>query len=58
MSNLFGKMVKLVVNTVAIPIDVTKDVLTLGGVVTDQRKPYTAQRIEKLVDDAQDESID
>jgi hypothetical protein len=52
--SLFGKVVKLVVNVAAIPIEVAKDVVTLGGISTEQRKPYTAQRIEKLVEDAED----
>lgn len=52
--SLFGKVVKLVVNVAALPIEVAKDVVTLGGVSTEQRKPYTAQRIEKLVEDAED----
>jgi len=53
-SNLFGKVVKLVVNTVALPVEVVKDVVTLAGVSTGEPKSYTAQRIEKLVEDAQD----
>lgn len=54
MANLFGKVVKLVVNTVALPVAVVKDVGTLGGVCTGRDESYTKERIEKLVEDAQD----
>jgi hypothetical protein len=50
--SIFGKVVKLVVNVAALPIEAAKDIVTLGGISTEQRKPYTVQRIEKLVDDA------
>lgn len=49
-----NKFVKLAVNTVSIPIDVAKDVVTLGGVATEQSKSYTEQRIEKLIEDTED----
>lgn len=51
--SIFGKLVKLVVNTVAIPIEVAKDVVTLGGVATCQPESYTSKRIKKLVEDAE-----
>ena len=54
--SLFGKLVKTAVNLAAIPVDVAKDILTLGGVSTKgEFKPYTQERIDKLVEDADDE---
>jgi len=53
--SLFGKLVKTVVNVVALPVEVVKDVVTLGGVATLQEKSYTAQRVEKLVEDADED---
>lgn len=51
--SLFGKVVKLVVNVAAIPLEVAKDVVTLGGCATKgEFQPYTKERIEKLVEDA------
>lgn len=52
---LFGQVIRTVVNTALLPVAVAKDVVTLGGVVTDQRKPYTQKQIEKLKDEALEE---
>jgi hypothetical protein len=52
--NLFGKIVRTVVNTALIPVEVAKDVVTLGGVATDRHQTYTAERIDKLIEDTQD----
>lgn len=52
---LFGQVIRTVVNTALLPVAVAKDVVTLGGVATDQRKPYIAQQIEKLKDEAQED---
>lgn len=35
--SLFGKIVKTVVNTAVLPIAVTKDAITLGGTITEQK---------------------
>lgn len=51
---LFGQLVRTVVNVATLPIEVVKDVVTLGGVVTEQRKPYTLQQLEKIKDEAGD----
>ena len=51
------KLVKAGINTVAVPLDIGRDVLTLGGVSTDQDEPYTKQRakkIKKALEDAMD----
>lgn len=45
-----GKLLDATVNVVIAPIDVIKDVATLGGAMTDQDKPYTAQRLEKVIE--------
>lgn len=50
--SMFGKVVKLAVNVAAIPIELSKDAITLGGVSTEQKTSYTRKRIEKLVEDA------
>lgn len=41
---------KAVVGVVATPIDVAADLITLGGSLSDQEKPYTAQRVEKIME--------
>lgn len=50
---LFGQLVRTVVNVAALPLEVVKDVVTLGGVCTEQKQSYTVQRVEKLVEDAE-----
>lgn len=52
--SLFGKIVRTAVNVVTIPVDVVKDIATLGGVATDQPKPYVAQKLEKIKEEAED----
>ena len=52
--SLFGKIVRTVVNVAALPVEVVKDVVTLGGISTEQPKPYTLQRIDTLKVEAED----
>jgi len=40
------------VNVVELPVAVTKDILTLGGVCTGQDQTYTRQQVEKLKEEA------
>lgn len=49
---LFGKLVATAVNVVTLPVAVAKDIVTLGGVSTEQRTPYTAQKLQQIKDDA------
>lgn len=50
--SIFGKPLKTGFDIVTTPVDVVKDVATLGGTLTDQRKSYTAQKADRLCDDA------
>lgn len=50
--SLFEKIVKTVVNVAILPIELTKDVVTLGGVARDQPKPYTLQQLDKIKEEA------
>jgi hypothetical protein len=49
---LFGQLIRTTVNLVTLPIAVAKDIGTLGGVATDQREPYTVQKLRQLKDEA------
>lgn len=54
---MFGSLIKVVANVAVTPIELVKDVVTMGGTMTDQDKPYTLQRLEKAqehLDDALD----
>lgn len=46
---MFGSLLKATVGVVVeTPLALVKDVVTLGGVCTDEDKPYTAQALEKV----------
>ena len=45
---LFGKLLKTTFDVVTLPVDIVKDVATMGGVLKDENKPYTAQKFERL----------
>lgn len=48
---MFGELLKAVVGVVVeTPVALVKDVVTMGGALTDQDKPYTAQSLEKVAD--------
>lgn len=53
--SLFGKLVRTAVNVAVLPVEVARDVVTLGGIATGEPKPYTVQRLEQLKDEAEDE---
>ncbi len=53
--SLFGKLVKTFINVAELPVAVTKDILTLGGTVTEQDVPYTRQLVEKIKDEVEEE---
>ena len=51
---LFGKLLKTTFDLVTLPVDIVKDVATMGGVLTDENKPYTAQKFDRLGDDLEE----
>ena len=51
---LFGQIVRTIVNTVALPVEVVKDVVTLGNIASGD-EPYTVQRLKKLKEEADEE---
>jgi hypothetical protein len=52
--SIFGKLVKTAFDTVTLPIDVAKDVVTMGGAMTEKDKPYTVEKLKKLLDDGKE----
>lgn len=50
---LFGKLVATAVNVATLPVAVVKDVATLGGVATERRQSYTAEKLAEIKEDAQ-----
>ena len=49
---LFGQIVRTLVNVVELPVEIVKDVVTLGGMITDQDESYTRKQLEKIAEDA------
>lgn len=45
---IFSKLASAVLQTALLPVEVAKDIVTMGGVCTDQREPYTLKRLKKL----------
>lgn len=48
----------MAVGIVTLPLDIAADGVTLFGAITEQEKPYTAQKLEKIykaVDEAMDD---
>jgi len=45
---------KTVVHTATAPVDVVKDVVTLGGALTDEDEPYTRKKLSKILDDVEE----
>lgn len=44
----------LFADIVTAPIEVAKDVVTVGGLVTKQDESYTRKQLEKIVEDLED----
>lgn len=52
---LFGQIVRTAINVATLPVAVAKDVVTLGGVMTERRRPYTASHLEKTALEAMED---
>ena len=50
---LFGKLLRLTIDTATLPLNVAKDVVTLGGAVTDEESSVAAKlrKLQAEVDD-------
>lgn len=46
--SIFGKLLKTGIDVVTMPIDVVKDVATLGGALTGEQQTYTGKKLERL----------
>jgi len=49
--SLLGKLLKTTIDVVTIPIDIVKDTVTMGGILTDEDHPYIINKVEKICDD-------
>lgn len=55
---LFGQLIRTVVNTALLPVAVAKDIVTLGGTLTDDDSSATREAIERLKDEASEDEDD
>lgn len=51
---MFDKLLKAAVGVVTLPVDIVADVVTLGGSLTDEEMPYTAQKAANVMKNIQD----
>lgn len=51
---MFGSLLKAAAAVVTVPVSVAADAVTLGGVLTDKEKPYTAEALSDLIKNLQD----
>jgi len=49
--SIFGKLTKTIIHTATTPINIIKDVATLGGAITEEDEPYTLQKAKKILED-------
>jgi hypothetical protein len=52
---LFGALVRTAVNVVTLPVAVAKDVITLGGVASDNGRSYTVEKLKQIKDEASED---
>lgn len=51
---MFESLLKTALSPVDIAVGAVADVVTLGGSLTDQDKPYTTQASERLIENVKD----
>jgi len=51
---LFGQVIRTLVNVILLPVAVVKDVLTLGGVCTMHDGTYTMEQVQRIKDEAEE----
>jgi len=49
--SILSKLTKTLIHTATTPIDIVKDVVTLGGAITEEDEPYTLQKAKKILED-------
>ena len=52
--SFFGKLTSAVVGVVVSPIDLAKDIVTMGGALTEHDEPYTVKRAKQIANDLTD----
>jgi hypothetical protein len=55
---LFGAIIRTAVNVATLPVDVVKDVVTLGGVATENGKSSTLEKLKQIKREADEDYND
>lgn len=53
---LFGALVRTAVNVATLPAAVVRDAVTLGGAIDNDGKSHTAEHLEKIKREAEEEA--
>jgi hypothetical protein len=56
MFKMLESLTKAATAVVTVPVAVVADVVTMGGVLTDKEKPYTAEAVSDMVQNLKDAS--
>lgn len=51
---ILGDILKTGFDVVTAPLDVAKDIVTMGGALVDKDEPYTVSKLKQIVDDLED----
>lgn len=51
--NLLGKIIKVGMDVATLPVEVAKDVITGGGIVTEEDESYTIKRLKELLNEVE-----
>lgn len=52
--SFFGSIAKAAIDTAMIPVEVVKDVATLGSLLSDDSGSYTKERAKRICEDLED----
>ncbi|NIP56117.1 hypothetical protein GWN42_31255 [candidate division KSB1 bacterium] len=52
--SIFGSLLKTAYDVVTTPVEVVKDVATLGGALTDENESYTVKKLKQIQKDSDD----
>jgi hypothetical protein len=56
--SIFKNLRRVTVNTILLPIDIAKDIVTVHGLATGRSESYSSTRIDKLCESYSDMSKD
>lgn len=51
---MFGSILATAINVVTAPVAVVKDIVTLGGTLTENGESYTKEHVDKSIQDIKD----